>query len=400
AGEGLLFLYLAYKYVKPGGVIAFVLPRNVLSGVSWFLARALLASKFHVKYVIVSNDTEDGYNFSEGTSLSEALIVARRVDNHEPSEETRFVILMKKPRTAIDAVVLADRLLGGNVPYDEARVITVSRTGLLKNLDNWGLFIAFNDVSLIEDVISVTKGEVCGIKVPIALFNDIMKTIGIDRHEFRDIFERVRSETPYPILYGGGEEVRTKMLIEPNAYARPKDEKRAKDKFSEFSSSILLPDRVRVNTAHVIAIYSERPILSNIFYAVKLRCNNADKALVVWLNTTWGLITILANREETEGAFAELKMSQWRLLPILNVCALDDDALRRLSGVFDRYANKEFKRITEQYGEETDLTRLSFDLDFLRALSPGIDENSARQCLTDLYRRLGIALRTWIGKDD
>lgn len=78
AGEGLLFLYLAYRYVKPGGVIAFVLPRNVLSGVSWFLARALLASRFHVKYVIVSSDTsdtEDGYNFSEGTSLSEALIV-------------------------------------------------------------------------------------------------------------------------------------------------------------------------------------------------------------------------------------------------------------------------------------------------------------------------------------
>ncbi|MEN2999231.1 MAG: hypothetical protein ABDH61_01445, partial [Acidilobaceae archaeon] len=40
AGEGLPFLYLAYRYVKPGGVIAFVLPRNLLAGTSWFLARA------------------------------------------------------------------------------------------------------------------------------------------------------------------------------------------------------------------------------------------------------------------------------------------------------------------------------------------------------------------------
>ncbi len=40
AGEGALFLYLAYKYVKQGGVIGFVLPKSLLSGVSWFLLRA------------------------------------------------------------------------------------------------------------------------------------------------------------------------------------------------------------------------------------------------------------------------------------------------------------------------------------------------------------------------
>ncbi|MEN2999172.1 MAG: DNA methyltransferase, partial [Acidilobaceae archaeon] len=86
AGEGLPFLYLAYRYVKPGGVIAFVLPRNLLAGTSWFLARALLASKFHLKYVIVSSDGERGYNFSESTSLSECLVVARRVEEHSPEE--------------------------------------------------------------------------------------------------------------------------------------------------------------------------------------------------------------------------------------------------------------------------------------------------------------------------
>jgi len=87
AGEGLLFLYLAYRYVKSYGVIAFVLPRSLLAGASWFLARVLLASRFHVKYVVVSNDPR-GYNFSEGTSLSETLIVAKRVDKHDDSEET------------------------------------------------------------------------------------------------------------------------------------------------------------------------------------------------------------------------------------------------------------------------------------------------------------------------
>ncbi|WP_243681699.1 hypothetical protein, partial [Vulcanisaeta souniana] len=82
-------------------------------------------------------------------------------------------------------------------------------------------------------------------------------------------------------------------------------------------------------------------------------------------------------------------------LPILDVSRLSIDTLNAIAKVFDTYANKEFKRIPEQYGE--DPVRLSFDLDFLRALSPGINEDEVRTCLIDLYKRLGTVLKTWIG---
>ncbi|MBI4232466.1 hypothetical protein HY605_04500, partial [Candidatus Peregrinibacteria bacterium] len=61
AGEGLIFLYMGYRLVKKDGVIGFVVPRSILAGVHWFLSRTLLASKFHVKYVIVSSDP-NGYD--------------------------------------------------------------------------------------------------------------------------------------------------------------------------------------------------------------------------------------------------------------------------------------------------------------------------------------------------
>jgi len=35
-------------------------------GASWFLARALLANNYHLRYVIVSSDSESGYNSSIG----------------------------------------------------------------------------------------------------------------------------------------------------------------------------------------------------------------------------------------------------------------------------------------------------------------------------------------------
>jgi hypothetical protein len=164
AGEGLLFLYLAYRYVGDGGLIAFVLPRNLLAGVSWFLARVLLATKFHVKYVIVSSDAENGYNFSEGTDLSETLIVAKRTDSHSDEEETVFVNLLTKPSTALEAVMFAEEIMKGTsmrwadiaeVGRSKATVFRVSRRQLLDNIDNWNRFIAVPNTELLEYMINL-----------------------------------------------------------------------------------------------------------------------------------------------------------------------------------------------------------------------------------------------------
>ena len=170
AGEGLLFLYLAYEYVKNGGVIAFVLPRGLLAGTSWFLARTLLASKFHIKYVIVSSDPKRGYNFSEGTSLSETLIVARRSDRHSDDEETVFVNLLSKPVTALEAVMLAEGVMRSasarqrdivEVGESKAVVFKVSRRQLLNNIDNWNRFVAVPNTELLEYTLNLyDKGEV------------------------------------------------------------------------------------------------------------------------------------------------------------------------------------------------------------------------------------------------
>ena len=170
AGEGLLFLYLAYRYVKNGGVIAFVLPRNLLAGVSWFLARVLLASKFRVEYVIVSSDPEKGYNFSEGTSLSEVLIVAKRVDKRSDDEETVFVNLLSKPSTALEATMLAEEIMRSSsskqtgiaeVGGSRAVIFKVSRKQLLNHLDNWNRFVAIPDVELLKNLIHLyDTGEI------------------------------------------------------------------------------------------------------------------------------------------------------------------------------------------------------------------------------------------------
>lgn len=240
------------------------------------------------------------------------------------------------------------------------------------------------------------------IKIPITRFNNLIDTIGIDRRQFHDHFKIVEKSTPYPVVYGGGEEIRKKMLVQYNAYAFPKID-RSKDIFRNYSGQILIPDRIRWDTAHVVALYSQEPVLSNIFYVAKLKVPQeikeySNKALVLWFNTIWGLLIILTSRQETEGAWSSLKMGQWRLLPVLNVNELDKDTLKRLANIFDKYSNKPLKRIKYQFNPQNpDPVRLGLDLEFLKALRPDLDDEFVKNELFELYRHIYIALQTWIG---
>jgi len=104
-----------------------------------------------------------------------------------------------------------------------------------------------------------------------------------------------------------------------------------------------------VNTAHVVSLFSDVPVNSNIFYVVRLKDENKQrlKALCLWLNTTWGILTVLGSREETHGGFVGLKMSQWRLLPVLDIDSLSQDKVKALATAFDEFKDKEPARIPD-----------------------------------------------------
>jgi hypothetical protein len=403
AGEGLLFLYLAYKLVKDGGRIAFVLPKSLLSGISWYLARNLLLRKFHLEHIVVSYDAQNGYNFSESTSLSEVLIVAKRREASEEDEVTTITLLLTKPKTALEARALTFKILkteDGYLEVNNARAYKyrIPRRRLVERIFNWGILVAFPEPRLTQISSNILDGIIFNRRVPMVRLDEIA-TIGIDRHQFRDNFEVATGRPPgsYPSVYGGEEEVRERMLVEPTATIVPKTEK-GRRLFNEFSSRLLVPERIRVNTAHTTALYATAPVLSNIFYSVRI-CNRGDddkaKALCLWLNTTWGILSILANRAETEGLWIYLKMTHWRLQPVLDVMRLDDVIIEELAAVFDRYHQNELRRLLEQFDPNNlDPNREGMDKEFLEILGVKVDEKE----LYELYSLVHQNLVTWAGE--
>ncbi len=172
------------------------------------------------------------YNFSESTSLSECLIVAKKVKqhtqhqyttfDHEKNEETTFVIVLNKPRTSIEAIALANSINAKEGNYVEAGqsrafLISVDRDELLENVDNWGRFVFLPNIELLDEIKNLLGGNIkvgnLKAKIPLGKFNDLIATIGVDRHRFMDTFKIIDKSVPGSVrmLYGGEEAQRLRM---------------------------------------------------------------------------------------------------------------------------------------------------------------------------------------------
>jgi hypothetical protein len=236
------------------------------------------------------------------------------------------------------------------------------------------------------------------VKIPLIRLNNLISSIGVDRHRFTDTFQVVNTEIPgaLKILQGGEEAQRKTMKAMPNTYVIPIIE-RGKKIYQDVAGHLLVPDRIWVDTAHVIALLSDQPVISNIFYALRLKDETQDrlKALCLWFSTTWGILTVLASREETRGTFVGLKQSQWRLLPVLNLDKLTKKQLTTLANIFDKFQDKQLSRIPEQYGAygKVDNLRIEFDTAFLNAIRIQVQEND----LLLLYHEIGSSLKQWVG---
>ncbi len=109
SGLGAVFVALAERHTREGSRLALVLPKALLSGVSWQKTRNLINTWFQIDYLIVSHDAQR-WNFSESTSLSEALLVATRKLRVAPDHKTRIVNLWRNPATVIEALPLVNQI--------------------------------------------------------------------------------------------------------------------------------------------------------------------------------------------------------------------------------------------------------------------------------------------------
>lgn len=391
AGMGSAFLHLAAQYVKARGRIAFVAPRGLIQGDTWRGARRLLLSRFHIEYVITRMDGTGRVNFSESTSMGEALVIARRLGGGEgalPAHTTRFCTLRRPMSSILDAISLTARIQsphGGDGDVDIARV---PRSGLERHLGNWGRYAAFVGMPAHNTLDLLEGGRITDtVRLRMARLGD-GATMGVVPRRFKDSL-RV-GDGAHRVVWGGGEGATRTIRTEPNgrcAAVTPNGHRI----LERNPGHLLVPDRIRLDTMHALALWCDERALSNAFYAVRLDAFPGDlgahKAMCAWLNSIFGLAAALGQRTDTEGRWTRLAIDRWREVRVPDLSALPAGAVRGLAAALDRHSRADFGRLPDQFGAGG--PREGFDLEVLGALGGGEAGAGALRQIRPLYRMVG-----------
>jgi hypothetical protein len=399
AGLGSVFVAVASPHIKTGGCMALVLPAALAFGVAWQKTRQLFSRDYVVKVIIASHDPER-WNFSENTSLSEVLTIARKKGGAPSGQEERTVCinLWKNTTTPVDALSLADAVLKGTPAWLDAADMGVCPiyTGGVKRGEAvsipWSMIkdsqwypVAFAQTELLRVAHHLRSGVLYQVgKGPAAKMSlvplESLGKLGPDRRDIYDGFTAVETKTAYPAFWSHVAEDVVTLEQEPNKYLNPRTKAmkgrhlRRVDLLWPRAGRIMIAERMRLNTQRLTTIRLPAAALSNVWWPLALHSQDLDdeKVLVLWLNSTPGLVLFCMYRVPTEGPWVQFKKPALSIVPVLNPAALKATRKKILVEAYDRLSQATVQPLTEMH---SDGVRIAIDAAIQNALGfPDLDD--------------------------
>lgn len=390
AGLAAPFVALGARAVKPGGRLALVLPKTFLTGLAWAGTRQLLATKFHVEDVIVSHEP-GRWNFSDSTDLSEAMIVARRLsgDDEGGHFRTRWIQLRRNVLSPVDALSVVSALHRLEQPSEAGEPIRISE-GLEGEVgevfsrpsprgdESWphasfstsALDQVAHSISTLQSVTFPGGGQ---YNLRLCALGDLA-TFGYDTRDIHDAFERSEAAHGFAGFWGHNAQRVRSVAQTPNTELRARTEPapgraRIKDASAIWAtaSTLLLADRLWLITQRCASVLLDRPAVGPTWWELTLKTDDVRhrKALVLWFNSTIGLVSLLFSTEEARGPWIKLKKNKLPDIAVLDVRRLPTAKLERLACAFEELRDAELLPVAML---DRDPTRVKID----RAISDAL----------------------------
>jgi len=397
AGLGAVFVFIADKYLEENGRMGLVLPRAVLSGVSWKKVREMLLDRYHVEYIVTSYETNNEWNFSENTDLSEVLIVARKKKGGEESGYTLFVNLWKKPSNEFESIYLGTQLkelYGGAKLYDiensnaspyhlklHGKKIGEVYSAKLED-SNFGVYNIFSQMELNRVMLFLRNGIIYlpdqGIvgDVRLTTLSKLGAEIGPDVRQVHATFKvsKTAAGSIYKAFWGYDSSIIKKISQKPNAYLEPKNAKQARDLWNK-RGRLLIVERAWLSTYPILAVYLDEDILSNVWWPVKVD-GELGNILAVWVNSTFGFLLLSSIAEVTRGPWVKFKKEHLWEMPILDIDKLRRKAKDALLNLYDKtldgkkVSELEFKALPKEFADP--FARKAVDEEICKSLGLGL----------------------------
>lgn len=382
AGLASYFLDLAHIKVKPGGTIAFVLPFTVTIGTAWAKARELLAKHYKdINIVAIANSGSTDRAFSSDTGMAEVLIIAtrRQEDDRCDDDKILFVNIYERPTDPIKAVEQARRITltasetseskgSGSIDIGDIHIgnfiwADIQDTGCAGitqiELATFARSLTDSKLSLprlkdITDFALVKLGEL-GERGP---YHMDINGWQADKKTPRGPFDLEKVSTrrlrAYPILWEHDARNETHMVLTPDheGIVRPG----LKDKALQIwdtASRLHLNRDFRLNSQPLAACFTDTPCIGGRAWPTfKLHDENWDKTIILWANTTLGLISfwwVGSLQQQGRSILAITRLSE---LVTLDPRSLTDNQLILADEIFTQFREKTFLPANEIWRDE------------------------------------------------
>ncbi len=382
AGLASSFVDLAHVKAAPGGIVALVLPASCLQGESWAGMRRLLADEYRDLLVVAlaaAGSTERA--FSADTGMAEVLIVAARRNGDEggPPEAACFVNLHRRPRTLLEAVETA-RTIRDAAAGAEQGILAVGGEGRAGNFIR-APFHETGCAGLREPLLARTAMDLRAgrlrlprmresLPVPIARLADLGSRGAIDRdingaEAGKDGLPRgpldilahdgARPAT-YPVLWKHDAGREAGMVVAPDSEgrARPGCDAKAVELWRRNAARLHFNRDFQLNSQPLAACLTPEPAIGGPAWPGFLPKDDAwEKPLLLWANTTLGLICFWWVGTRQQQGRARLTLSALPGLPALDPRALTARQIGQAEALFDSFRSRTLLPANEAYRDET-----------------------------------------------
>ena len=317
--------------------MATVLPCANITGPEGLPLRQYLADSLYIDMVVSSHDPQRIF-FSENTKIGEVLIIARRWNGEGEKPQTRFVNLARNPRTPYEASALVRTLENGEVPayatiqeIDEGHV--ASGDWYAVNFYAPWLGSAYRDMAA-----SLAR-------------LDAIADVGPSGRRVRDTYRRFALSQPTDsgrrALWHHKTDVTTSMRAETDVFIEPiKGKERLADRYWEQRSRLLLPHKLYLPSACVVTTMLDERTVGSIWTPCCPRDDETAAAICVWFNSTPGILSMLAERDNRKPVYPQFSLDALRSMRVPNLDALPE-ARAALAAAFEEMKNQQLRPLPE-----------------------------------------------------
>ena len=387
AGLASDFIDLAHNKLRPGGVLALILPAQIIAGDSWTSARKLLRDHYSdmVVVTIAAADSSTSRAFSADTGMAEAIIVATKNTDTltvgEPVTDTAtYAVLHLRPASLLEALETARAIQSvRGRPGAQPLHVGDKRIGWLTEADFGpearGHPAGVHSPDVADAARSLSTGE--NLRLPRVRAHPLrtvaLRTLGNRGPYHLDIngeppgpgkpprgpfdvgsIDRAKHEqASWPILWSHEHQHETKMTVLPDSDGAPRHGQlsAARSLWNGTSAAagaarLHINRDFQVNSQPLGACLTSRDALGGrawpSFGATPASDSDRllwEKALCAWLNTTPGLIARWWVSSRQQKGRSNLSITTIGLIPVPNLAGISHDHLQRLAAAFDEHAD-------------------------------------------------------------